>query len=79
MFAGAANRIPLISLGILQYVGPTIQLILGVLMFHEPMPPARWAGFCLVWLALAIFTWDGYATSKRLLKQRAATSVPGPV
>jgi chloramphenicol-sensitive protein RarD len=56
LFAGAANRIPLTALGILQYVAPVIQFGLGVFAFSEPMPPARLAGFALVWLALAIFT-----------------------
>ena len=65
MFAGAANRIPLISLGMLQYIGPTIQLFLGVFAFHEPMPPVRLAGFALVWIALAVFTWDGLRQRQR--------------
>ena len=49
----SANRIPLTGLGILQYVAPILQLGCGVLIFHEPMPPARLAGFGLVWLALS--------------------------
>jgi chloramphenicol-sensitive protein RarD len=56
LFAGAANRIPLSALGILQYLAPAIQFLLGVLVFGEPMPPARVAGFALVWTALVIFT-----------------------
>src|SRR5688572_25379635 len=59
LFAGAANRIPLSTIGLLQYLAPTLQLGCGVLIFNEPMPPARLAGFGLVWLALAVFTWDG--------------------
>jgi chloramphenicol-sensitive protein RarD len=58
LFAGAANRIPLTGLGILQYTAPVIQLAVGLLVFHEPMPPARLAGFALVWLALIVFTAD---------------------
>jgi chloramphenicol-sensitive protein RarD len=73
-FAGAANRIPLVSIGMLQYVGPTIQFALGVYAFHEPMPPARWLGFGLVWLALAVFTWDGLRQARRV-SQAAAMSV----
>lgn len=65
-FADAANRIPLTTLGVLQYLTPTLHLGFGVLMFHEPMPPSRLAGFALVWLALAGFTWDG-------LRNRAVT------
>jgi chloramphenicol-sensitive protein RarD len=59
MFADAANRVPLSTLGTLQYIAPIMQLGFGVLVFHEPMPPARSAAFALVWLALAVFTWDG--------------------
>ena len=58
-FAGAANRIPLTGMGMLQYITPTLQLGLGVLIFHEPMPPTRLAGFALVWGALTVFTTDG--------------------
>jgi chloramphenicol-sensitive protein RarD len=58
-FAGAANRIPLTGLGMLQYIAPILQLGCGVLIFHEPMPPARLAGFALVWVALVVFTLDG--------------------
>jgi chloramphenicol-sensitive protein RarD len=58
-FADAANRVPLTTLGVLQYIAPILQLGFGVLVFHEPMPPPRLAAFALVWLALAVFTWDG--------------------
>ncbi|MFC8847688.1 MULTISPECIES: EamA family transporter RarD [unclassified Micromonospora] len=58
LFAGAANRLPLTALGMLQYLAPILQLGCGVLIFHEPMPPARLAGFALVWLALLTFTAD---------------------
>jgi chloramphenicol-sensitive protein RarD len=77
MFAGAANRIPMVGLGILQYIGPTIQLILGVFLFHEPMPQARLIGFGLVWLALVAFSWDGLAQARR--NARAATNSVGLV
>lgn len=64
-FAGAANRIPLVALGILQYVTPVLQLAVGVFGYHEPMPPARLTGFTLVWLALGVFTWDGLRAGRR--------------
>ena len=70
LFAGAANRVPLVGLGILQYVAPILQLALGVLLFHEPMPPARLAGFGLVWIALIIFTADGIRTARRTRRDR---------
>jgi chloramphenicol-sensitive protein RarD len=59
MFAGAANRIPLAGLGILQYIAPILQFLVGVVIQREPLPLARLLGFTLVWLALAVFTWDG--------------------
>ncbi|MGI5147004.1 EamA family transporter RarD [Plantactinospora sp. CA-294935] len=65
MFAGAANRLPLTALGMLQYLAPILQLGFGVLVFHEPMPPARLAGFGLVWLALVVFTVDGIRNVRR--------------
>jgi chloramphenicol-sensitive protein RarD len=55
-FGGAAIRVPLVTLGLLQYLTPTLQFALGVLYFHEAMPAGRWIGFGLVWVALAIFT-----------------------
>jgi chloramphenicol-sensitive protein RarD len=55
-FAAAANRIPLTTLGLLQYIAPGLQFVCGVLAFHEPMPASRWMGFALVWLGLAWFS-----------------------
>ncbi|MFF5172737.1 EamA family transporter RarD [Micromonospora sp. NPDC000089] len=65
LFAGAANRLPLSALGMLQYLAPILQLGCGVLIFHEPMPPARLAGFAMVWLALVIFTADALRHTHR--------------
>jgi len=59
MFSAAARRLPLSVVGMLQYITPTMQFLLGVLVFGEHMPTARWWGFALVWLALAILTSDG--------------------
>jgi chloramphenicol-sensitive protein RarD len=64
-FAGAANRIPLTTLGLLQYIAPTVQLILGVVLFDERMGVYRWVGFSLVWVALCIFTIDSLAAHRR--------------
>ena len=58
-FAGAASRLPLSTLGLLQYLAPVLQLATGVFVRHEPLPPARLAGFALVWVALAVLTVDG--------------------
>ncbi len=64
-FAGAANRIPLTGLGMLQYIAPMLQLACGVLIFHEPMPQTRLAGFDLVWAALTVFTIDAIRHTRR--------------
>ncbi|ROT33946.1 EamA family transporter RarD [Micromonospora sp. HM5-17] len=65
LFAGAANRLSLTALGMLQYLAPILQLGVGVLIFHEPMPPARLVGFTLVWLALIVFSADGIRQVRR--------------
>ncbi|MGA5868460.1 EamA family transporter RarD [Streptomyces cinereoruber] len=64
-FGAAAIRVPLSTLGLLQYLAPTFQFLLGIFYFHEAMPPERWAGFSLVWLALTILTWDALRTNRR--------------
>jgi chloramphenicol-sensitive protein RarD len=74
LFAGAANRVPLVGIGILQYVAPILQLACGVLLFHEPMPPARLLGFGLVWIALIIFTVDGLRGARAAKGRTAAAS-----
>ncbi|MFJ8579154.1 EamA family transporter RarD [Micromonospora sp. NPDC093277] len=80
LFAGSANRLPLSTLGMLQYVGPILQLGCGVLIYHEPMPPARLAGFALVWLALLVFTADALRNARRTraAARAATTPVPAP-
>jgi chloramphenicol-sensitive protein RarD len=60
MFGAAARRLPLSVVGMLQYLTPVLQLLVGVLVFHEPMPAERWAGFVLVWVAIALLTVDGW-------------------
>ena len=52
LFAAAAQRLPLVTMGLLFYLTPAMQLTWGVVVGHEPMPPARWLGFALIWLAL---------------------------
>jgi chloramphenicol-sensitive protein RarD len=68
-FAGAITRIPLTYLGLLQYVTPSVQFILGVFVFSEPMPPARLAGFILIWTALGIFTGENLHHLHKLRRQ----------
>lgn len=58
LFAAAARRLPLVALGLTQYLAPVLQFLTGVFLLHEPMPTGRWVGFCLVWLALVLLTTD---------------------
>jgi chloramphenicol-sensitive protein RarD len=58
LYGASARRIPLSTLGVLQYLGPSLQFVIGVTVFDEVMPTERWVGFGLVWLALVIFTLD---------------------
>ncbi len=75
-FAAGARRIPLSLLGLLQYLGPSLQLALGVFVFHEHLPAAKLAGFALIWLALVLYASEGAlnvrsnrATSRRYRDQ----------
>jgi chloramphenicol-sensitive protein RarD len=76
LFAGAANRLTLTALGMVQYLAPTLQLLIGVAVYHEPMPAARWAGFALVWLALVVFTWDGIRANNARRRALAPADEP---
>ncbi|MEU5160703.1 EamA family transporter RarD [Streptomyces sp. NPDC020875] len=83
-FGAAAIRVPLSTLGLLQYLAPVSQFLLGVLYFHEAMPAERWAGFGLVWLALSVLTWDALRTARRSreraeeLRTAGDPAVPAP-
>ena len=74
MFGAAASRIPLSTLGVLQYVAPTIQFLIGITVFAEPLPPVRLFGFVLVWVGLAMFTIDLVRSHRRQL--RLAVTAP---
>lgn len=69
LFGGSATRVSLTTLGILQYLGPALQFVFGLLIFHETMTQAGWIGFLLVWLALGVFTVDGLRHHRRLVRQ----------
>jgi chloramphenicol-sensitive protein RarD len=69
LFASGARRIPLSILGLLQYLSPTLQFLLGVMLFQEPFSRARLVGFALIWLALALFAAEG-------LLRRPSTPTP---
>jgi chloramphenicol-sensitive protein RarD len=68
LFASAATRVSLTTLGLLQYLAPTVQFLLGVLVLGEPLPPVKLAGFVLVWSALALFTADLVRHHRRQLR-----------
>ena len=70
LFASAARRVPLSTLGLLQYLAPVLQFLIGVLVYDEPMPASRLVGFALVWAALVVLSVDGVRNAGR--NRRAA-------
>ena len=74
LFGYAAVRVRLVTLGLLQYLAPTMQFLIGVVIYAEPLPATRLAGFALVWIALAVFTLD---ERRRGRAMRAAEAVVG--
>jgi chloramphenicol-sensitive protein RarD len=64
MFASAARQIPLTMIGVLQYIAPTLQFLIGVFLYHEPFDQSRLIGFSLVWIALVIFWVESYLASR---------------
>jgi len=73
-FGAAATRVPLSTIGLLQYLAPVLQFLLGVLWFREEMPAARWVGFVLVWIALVVFTAEALTHRRRQLALAAEAS-----
>jgi chloramphenicol-sensitive protein RarD len=78
LFAAAARRIPLVYLGLVQFLAPIMQLITGAVILHEPMPPERWIGFGVVWFALAILMGDAIVHSRRNRGDRAQVDEISP-
>jgi chloramphenicol-sensitive protein RarD len=64
MFASAAKQIPLTVVGILQYIAPTLQFVIGVFIYHETFDQSHLVGFGLVWLALVIFWVESYLANR---------------
>ena len=64
-FAAAVQRIPYSLVGLLQYISPTLQLLVGVLVLHEPFGRARAVGFAFIWVALALYAADGLLRARR--------------
>jgi chloramphenicol-sensitive protein RarD len=73
MFSGAAIRIPLSTMGLLQYLTPSIQFFLGLFVLNEHMSPVLLTGFLIVWAALALFTFDSLRHGQRNRMLRNAT------
>lgn len=71
LFAAAARRLPLVYMGLIQYLAPVMQFIIGVWLLHEAMPPERWLGFGLVWVALILLTVDMF------LRKPSVGALPG--
>ncbi|OGB07737.1 MAG: transporter [Burkholderiales bacterium RIFCSPHIGHO2_12_FULL_65_48] len=67
LFAAGARLIPMSTLGILQYISPSLQFALGVWLFHEPFEPARLVGFVLIWAALLVYSMEGWWTRRRVV------------
>jgi chloramphenicol-sensitive protein RarD len=65
LFAYGARRIPLSTVGLVQYIGPTLQFLLGVWLFQEPFTRERGIGFALIWTALAVYAIDGLWRNRR--------------
>ncbi len=65
LFSAAARRIRLTALGLLQYIAPTLQLLLGVLVYDESFSQVRFIGFCFIWIALAIYSAEGIIQTRR--------------
>jgi len=74
LFAGAAARLPLSTVGMFQYIAPIAQFLFGYFVFHETMSPGRWIGFILVWIAVIILITDALRQIRRNPKLRIHTS-----
>ena len=75
LFAAAARRVPLVTIGLLQFITPVLQLMAGVLLLGEVLPASRWVGFGLVWVALIILSVDSIVSAGR--SRRLARAAEG--
>lgn len=66
LFAASARRIPLVLVGLVQFITPVMQLLVGVVVLHEHLPTARWIGFDIVWVALVLLSLDSILNARRL-------------
>ncbi|MEV0830750.1 EamA family transporter RarD [Nonomuraea rubra] len=77
-FGAAAISVPLSTIGLLQYIAPILQFGCGVLIAKEVMPSSRWIGFSIVWLALAVFTYDSLRAARKTRTARRAQALLQP-
>ena len=77
-FAAAAKALPLSILGLLQYMTPVVQFLIGVIWLHEEMSGARWVGFVFVWVALALLSLGGLLQARRSVVSKRAAAQPVP-
>jgi chloramphenicol-sensitive protein RarD len=78
-FAAAARRVPLSTMGLLQYMTPVLQLLCGVVLLGERMAASRWAGFALVWVALVVLTVDSLRTARLRARRSVSPVEPDPL
>ena len=74
-FAAAARRIPLVSIGLIQFITPVMQLMVAVLLLGEVMSRQRWIGFAIVWVALLVLSLDSLLALRRG-RRAAAAAIP---
>jgi chloramphenicol-sensitive protein RarD len=78
LFSAAVTRVPLTMIGLLQYMAPVLQFLIGWAVMGEDMPLARWAGFTLVWIALVILSTDALRAANETRRERSATALAAP-
>ncbi|PRB08929.1 EamA family transporter RarD [Microbacterium sp. MYb64] len=78
LFAAGTRRIGLTVIGMIQFITPIMQFLVGVLVMHEPMPVERWIGFGIVWIAIAVFLIDLALATRRMRANRGAIAEPNP-
>jgi chloramphenicol-sensitive protein RarD len=66
LFSGGIRRVPLTTMGLLQYISPTIQFFIGVFLYGEPFPQARVVGFGAIWIALIVYTIEGFRNRRKV-------------
>ena len=75
LYGSAAKHLSLVELGLMQYLAPSIMFVMSVLVLGEAMPPERWIGFGLVWLALVFFTADALHTGAKGRRAKRLTKI----